>query len=616
MNLPEGPQFRPAELERLRDAGTALAGRIAIGHPGMPSLYRRVVGRLWPEVVTLGTGESGSPEPAFRFAVDGYVVADGRLSLGTGEPSMRLAATFRASPDAFMARLDNACCNIVAHDRSRGVTIIANDPIGCLPLFLHRGGDVITFANDLPGLKAISPPLERDPVGCAELYWFGYQIANRTIYRDVICIPPGVVICIDWRTGAITTEQWARPPERSAPEPSRDAAVDLVEAMRTACRRLYVPERRYAIKLSGGMDSRLIAGCWPEPGLRGFTFAAPGSVEGKLTGRLAKALAMPLEVIPISGDFFTRMHAPIFAKYAITEYFHQAMIAPMARAGIDCALDGLAGDVLFGGLALKRKGGMRAALRNALGRAGPSLPADASSQAAAEMIFSQIRVSDANLPVLHDAAQREIEAQRPEVLADIAQEYESCDPGEAFDRRYIRFAIRNRMRRHVALQGAICRPDVETLYPFLDRDVQAMAGRIDTAEIAGKQFYRRLYRENLPRIAGVPFVDSLLPPSAPNPWHVLGRIMRYGMETIGYRASLKLQRDLPYWRINCVQWPRWIAFDRDFIAGIQRFMAQSPAFDNGRFEAAIDRVRRGAALTGTRMMLTASFLGLSRIFPS
>src|SRR5581483_6652279 len=128
--------------------------------------------------------------------------------------------------------------------------------------------DVITFANDLPGLQAISPPLERDATGCAELYWFGYQIANRTIYRDVVCIPPGVVLTIDWRSGEITTEPWARPAERAATAPSRDAAAELVEAMRTACRRLYVPERRYAIKLSGGMDSRLIAGCWPETGLR------------------------------------------------------------------------------------------------------------------------------------------------------------------------------------------------------------------------------------------------------------------------------------------------------------------------------------------------------------
>jgi hypothetical protein len=63
-----------------------------------------------------------------------------------------------------------------------------------------------------------------------------------------------------------------------------------------------------------------------------------------------------------------------------------------------------------------------------------------------------------------------------------------------------------------------------------------------------------------------------------------------------------------------VQWPRWIAFDHDFIAGIRRFMAGSAAFDAVRFDAAIAEVRRGAALGGTRIMLTASFLGLDRIF--
>jgi hypothetical protein len=286
----------------------------------------------------------------------------------------------------------------------------------------------------------------------------------------------------------------------------------------------------------------------------------------------------------------------------------------MQEAGIDCALDGIAGDVLFGGLALKRKGGIGATLRNALGIAGRSPGIDVSSEAAAEIIFGQIRVPDATLTVLRDGAMQAIAALKPGALDDIAREFPNCEPGQPFDRRYIRFAIRNRMRRDVALQGAICRPEVETLYPFLDRDVQAVAARISSAQAAGKRFYRRLYREQLPRIAGVPLDDSLLRPGAPNGVHVLARILRYGLETSSFRASIALQKNLRFGRVNAVQWPRWIAFDRAFIAGIRRFMQQSPDFDSQRFDAAIAQVRRGTPVSGTRIMLTASFLGLDRIF--
>jgi len=601
--------FSPDEIEALRNAGTSLAGRIEIGASAMPALYRRSVGRLWPEIVTLGNG-------AFQFAVDGYLVRDGRLALGDSEEAHALAGAFRADPTWAMASIENGCCNLVAHDAVQQRTILCSDASGCLPLYLHCGRDRISFANDLPGLRAITDTLARDQTGCAELYWFGYQIGTRTIFRDVTCIPPSAFFTIDWQSGAIETAGWSsrRPIAAAVESTPEETAANLVATMQTACQRLYRPERRTAIKLSGGMDSRLVAGCWPEAQLPAFTFTAPGAMEFGVTRRLARALQMPLSVSAIEGDFFSRLHAPIFPKYAITEFFHQALIEPMIAEGIDCALDGLGGDVLFGGLALKRKGSARAALRNALGMAGPSPDAAVSDDQAAEVIFSQIRVSDAQLRVLTEEAQREIEACRADVLQDIAGEYARCEPGAPFERRYRVFAMRNRMRRYIALQGAVCRPEVETLYPFLDRDVQAMAERIGSAQAAGKRFYRTLYRRNLPRIAGVPFVDSLLPPAAPNAAHVLGRILRYGMETAGYRASLAMKRDLPVWRVNSVQWPRWIVFDRPFAEGLGRFMRGSTAFSQARFAATLEQLRRGKTPSGTRMMLTASYLGTFDFF--
>ncbi|GAB2177310.1 asparagine synthase-related protein [Dongia sp. agr-C8] len=600
-------EFQPDEIAKLQSAGTSLAGRIATG-AGIATLFRRPVGRLWPEIVS---------DTDLRLAIDGYLVHDGRFRVGSDDEARSVARAFRADPAMFMAGIDNGCCNLVAHDDARKITVIANDPTGCLPLYIHVGRDSVTFANDFPGLQAISPPLERDPLGCAELYWFGYQIGNRTIFRDVFRTPPGSILTVDWRDGRIATETWARPATPPAPADDDElceVAAALIDAMRTACRRLHVPERNYGIKLSGGMDSRLIAGSWQDPGLRAFTYAAPHTIEERITGRLARALAIPLETVTVEGDFFSGLHAPLYPKHALAEFFHQALTPSMREAGIDCALDGLAGDVLFGGLALKRKGGLRAAIRNVFGMAGPSLGTDVSNAEAAEIIFNQIRVPDGSLPVLTAGARQAIEALKPEALDDIAREFPNCEPGLHFDRRYIRFAIRNRMRRDVALQGSLCRPEVETIYPFLDRDVQAVAARISSAQAAGKRFYRRLYREQLPRIAGVPLDDSLLPPGAPNAAHVFARILRYGLETAGFRAALIAGRNLRFGRVNAVQWPRWIAFDRDFIAGIRRFMQTTEAFDAAGFDAAIERVRRGAPLGGSRIMLTASYCGLDKIF--
>jgi hypothetical protein len=42
-------------------------------------------------------------------------------------------------------------------------------------------------------------------------------------------------------------------------------------------------------------------------------------------------------------------------------------------------------------------------------------------------------------------------------------------------------------------------------------------------------------------------------------------------------------------------------------------MQGAEAFDAAGFDAAIERVRHGAPLSGTRIMLTASYLGLGKI---
>jgi len=596
--------FQPDEVAALSAAGTSLAGRIPIGG-GTPSLYRRAVGRLWPEIVSAGD------EAMFQLTIDGYLVKDGHLQLGEGAEATRLAASFRSDPAAFMGKIENGCCNIVAHDSARQATIIANDETGCLPLYLHRGKNLIAFASDLAGLCILVSDLALDPVGRAELYWFGYQIGDRTVFKDVRCLFPGSVVTIDWRSGCIDTAIRPQVEYQHPPSTEAEVAADLVEAMRLACRRLHTRERRYAMKLSGGMDSRLIAGSWPEPGLAAFSFGTPGALECAISARLAEALKMPLSRVTVEGDFFSRLQAPRFAKHGIAEFFHQSLVDVFAEAKIDFALDGLAGDVQFGGLALKRRGGWRAGLRNALGRAMP-MPDRTGDAEAAERIFSQICVPDFGLDVIDTAVREEIEAQKPHVLDDLARDYARC-AGSGFSARYVRFAMRNRMRRFVALQGALCRPTVETLYPFLDRDLQTMVSRVASVATAGKRFYRLLYRNNLHQIAGVPFVDSLLPPGAPHPVHVLGRLVRYGMETSGYRLSLALGRDVPLWRVSAVQWARWIAFNRPFAEGVRAFMSRSKAFNATAFSGSLRQVRNPTPLTGTRIMLTASTLGLDSI---
>ena len=88
--------FQPDEIAKLQTVGTSLAGRIAIGS-GTAALFRRAVGRLWPDVAVL-------TDPAFRLALDGYLVHDGKFRLGESDEAQAIARAFRTNPAAFMRR--------------------------------------------------------------------------------------------------------------------------------------------------------------------------------------------------------------------------------------------------------------------------------------------------------------------------------------------------------------------------------------------------------------------------------------------------------------------------------------------------------------------------------
>lgn len=579
---------------------TSLSGVIEFG--GLPSLQLCAsASTAWPSVIRVG---------ALEVAIDGHFVAGDRLFIGrTREEREQVGEWIRADLRRMLAQIQNGFFNIVVNDHERGETRFSNDAYGGLPLYIAREPDRIVFAATYAGLRERGSRLrEVDPVGAAELYWIGYQLGERTALGNVRLLPPGSTWTVRWRDGESRIKEMPAPANRTPVLRSLgEAAEHVVATMRTACKRLHRSDVGTGIKVSGGMDSRLICGTWPDSSARAYTYGHPRAAEVSFARQLARTLGMRHTFIPLQGDFFTQLHAPLFPLHGIAEFFHQAALPAMHRDGVQLVLDGLAGDGVVGGLWSKHG---QPKWRQALGLAAADRQDLCGDDAMAEYIFRNVRVSDANYqPILPDA-RRGLQDVERDILHDLVGEVRRAKARfSTFDGVYSDVIFRNRTRRYIALQGTFCRPYVETLYPFLDRDMLALRGALRLEWLANKRLYVEIYTRHMPAIRAVPGLFSLLPFTVPVPLHFPGRALRYGIEQVGLRISYGTRNRVHPWASNGVQWARWLAFNDAFREGARSFMRDSTLYDDAAFRRDTRGIASGPRFSATRFMLTASFCG-------
>ena len=596
------------------DATATLCGCVDIGSPVAGRLDKTASGRLWPGII-----ERQTPDGRILAAVDGYLVVDDRLLLGDGEAERQaiIDGLTADDPTRFLNSIQNGNFIIVVHDERRQVTRIVSSAEGLLPLYIHRAAQTITFSASLGGIRAaVGGSLRHDLVGLAELYWLGYQIGDRTPYEDTIYMAPGTILDIDWATGAQKARRWAVPFSQDSSSETAGQDTDrlvheFIDLLTQSCRRLRTTQRNYGIKLSGGMDSRAILACFGGADLVAYNFGAKGAYETVLARHAARAFAARFIHKEIEGDFFSKYQLGLLDRYGLAEFFHRSLLDEFRETECDLVLDGILGDVFFGGLSLKRSKGLAGKLRNVFALAPPSEAGIRYSNAElAQLILSEIRVGDGSFRALHAEQHALLDAQIDSIRDDI-ENYLGGMP-ESWDSltKYTVFAVNNRARRYIALQGASCRPTVEQIYPFLDVDLKRFAQALPPALISGKRFYMKVYRALAARSADLPSVNALVPASWPDSAQILGRIARRGIELAGYRTALLTNGAVDIGRINCNQWDRWIAFDRPLRSALRFFMDGSGLLNGESFDAALQPSWHPHGISGTRLMLTASYCGL------
>jgi hypothetical protein len=236
--------------------------------------------------------------------------------------------------------------------------VLRNDRLGMYPVFYHGDGDRLIVSTSVFKILAEGVAPRVDWPALAVFLRTGFFVAEDTSFEGLRALPPDATL--RWQPGHLSVQGRYWFPETR--RPARDAAVgDYVDIFRAAISSR-IPDRAFAVPLSGGRDSRHILlelcaqGRKPDFCITGRRFP-PARTEDETVARNVAEAAGVLHLIVgpppsqvasfVEANFLTNMTAPRRGwKLAIVEKLEQS---------VDVSFDGIGGDMLSGGSALDAK---------------------------------------------------------------------------------------------------------------------------------------------------------------------------------------------------------------------------------------------------------------------
>ena len=237
------------------------------------------------------------------------------------------------------------------NQRECSVTLL-NDRVGLHYLYYYDNGSGLLFGPEMKALLCY-PRLRRqvDPEAVADFFTFGFVSGTRSFIRDVKVMPPGTIM--HYQRGKLTLHNyWDFPFNQSSDGCSkRDYIEELDHILKRAIKRQSSDRCRYGLALSGGIDSRLLAGYLGEAvsPLYTFTFGDSETDEAKIAKKVSRLVGGYHQHITYSVEEFAESFEKIIwlteGPINTAEYYQ---LAKSFGNRVDVAFCGHGGDVLSG----------------------------------------------------------------------------------------------------------------------------------------------------------------------------------------------------------------------------------------------------------------------------
>jgi asparagine synthase (glutamine-hydrolysing) len=457
-------------------------------------------------------------------------------------------------------------------DERDGSVWLVNDRYGLRPLQYCHDGDELFFAPEGKAILAATGKAPRLDMTMLMQYLAisrAFQ-GSRTFFRGITLLPPASIL--RWRSGTVTRERYWDYLYRPLPSIGDDFIEEMGAKFVRAVRRRAGKRYRHAVALSGGLDSRLVAGGLVEVGDKppvALTFGIPDSDEVTLARRVADRLGIPWH----------------FMELGPSDFIEQAPQAVRISEGLDLCVQGYGlsvfpklaemADVCFTGLligSLLSGRHMDAALL--------------SPEMGGEEAFSLIRrreVSYFSDEILERMFVSGNIASRSEAILRKMWEPEAMQTNWADHAE--RFFLQHRGLVVITRQ-VWQRLFLEDASPSFDNDFIDMILQIPARERLNHKTYRRFINRLLPDLADIPYQRTLLPTSSPLEFWEEGSRIESLREALYRNISCATGGDvhIPYKRYS-TNYDEWLRLDKDWA----RFTDELLLSPSARFsDAGID----------------------------
>ncbi len=406
----------------------------------------------------------------------------------------------------------NGRYDIAVWDRHERVLHFVSDRFGANRHYTLQRPGALHLACEVKALAVFLEHVEIDPAGLASMLSFGYHLGDLTILKDVKCLPNARHL--EYRsTGDRLSIKcyWNYPYGENEPLPGSEAklAAQLHDHLLTALKRLLRGVDKILLPISGGLDSRTMAGLLAQSGFTGevlaYSYGQPSSRDVRYGRAIARKLGYRHVTIPTPKDFMTR-HLEQAAWYFDAEWSGELNWGPRfghTHPGLGdthgyIVLSGMFGDLILG------EGAFPGEYRR---KAGDN------PQAVARLMEVFLTCNQEYTSPLEtwDLFQNQhgVEAyeQIQQIIRATLKPLQSLPPFFALNRS----EFQHRQRRHTATVSQSLEYELKAITPFLDRDVVDFASRIPYELLSGKLLYKHIIRDHLPVVASLPYGKTGLP---------------------------------------------------------------------------------------------------------
>lgn len=285
-----------------------------------------------------------------------HVIGDIGVDAHRGENPAETVARLRRSLGTVAAASGRDGMNLVAICEPDGTLTVGTDPLGYFPLYW--GGDsrsVAMAGTPDTVVAALALPGKIDPAGLVGILLAMYLVDGRCLISGVRRLAPGKVLV--WKPGATPRELSGTPIPFPPFDPriaNEDHAHRVLEALERAVASIR-SDGDEAILLSGGVDSRLLAGLLERGGRRpvAITLGEDDDQEMQVARTVANALGWEHRAVPVCrGNALEDAYRLLDTEHLSGGFNHLLewdAIAPVAAAG-GRLWTGLAGDHAMDGI--------------------------------------------------------------------------------------------------------------------------------------------------------------------------------------------------------------------------------------------------------------------------